>query len=129
DGGWSLGGEQSGHIIFRDLATTGDGILTGLQVLDAVKRSGHPLDELAATMTRLPQVLRNVSVPKRSDLDDAPALWGEVRAVEQELGDTGRVLIRPSGTEPLVRIMVEAASEEIATAAADRLSEALLASL
>src|SRR5207253_259938 len=87
EGGWSLGGEQSGHIVFRDLATTGDGILTGLQVLDAIKRAGGPLDELAAVMTRLPQVLRNIAVPRGGDLDNAAELWGEVRAVEEELGD------------------------------------------
>src|SRR5439155_2763245 len=125
EGGWSLGGEQSGHIIFRDLATTGDGILTGLQVLDAVKRGGRPLDELAAVMTRLPQVLRNVRVARRDGLDDATALWEEVRAVEAGLGETGRVLIRPSGTEPLVRVMVEAATEEMAETAADRLVAAV----
>jgi len=125
EGGWSLGGEQSGHVIFRDLATTGDGVLTGLQVLDAVKRSGQTLDELAAVMTRLPQVLRNVRVARRDGLEDATALWEEVRAVETGLGDTGRVLIRASGTEPLVRVMVEAATEEVAEAAADRLVSAV----
>ena len=102
-----------------------DGVLTGLQVLDAVKRSGQTLDELAAVMTRLPQVLRNVRVARRDGLEDATALWEEVRAVETGLGDTGRVLIRASGTEPLVRVMVEAATEEAAEAAADRLVSAV----
>ena len=121
EGAWSLGGEQSGHVIFRDLATTGDGLLTGLQVLDVVARSGRPLAELAAVMTRLPQVLRNVRVADRDGLDSAEALWSEVREAEAALGDRGRVLIRPSGTEPLVRVMVEAPTAEDAEAVAARL--------
>jgi len=121
EGAWSLGGEQSGHVIFRDLATTGDGLLTGLQVLDVVARSGRPLAELAAVMTRLPQVLRNVRVADRDGLDGAEALWSDVREAEAELGDRGRVLIRPSGTEPLVRVMVEAPTAEDAEAVAARL--------
>jgi phosphoglucosamine mutase len=121
-GGFSLGGEQSGHVIFRDKATTGDGILTGLQLVDAVARSGRPLSELTAVMTRLPQVLQNVKVADRNALAGADALWREVAAVEQELGGRGRVLLRPSGTEPLVRVMVEAPTEEEAAAAASRLA-------
>jgi phosphoglucosamine mutase len=122
-GGWSLGGEQSGHVIFPDLATTGDGLLTGLQLLDVVRRAGRPLAELAAqAMTRLPQVLRNVRVADREGLAGAGAVWDEVRVVEAELGDRGRVLLRPSGTEPLVRVMVEAAEAAVAEAAAERLA-------
>jgi len=121
EGAWSLGGEQSGHVIFRDLATTGDGLLTGVQVLDVVARSRRPLAQLAAVMTRLPQVLRNVRVADRDGLDAAEALWSEVREVEAELGDHGRVLIRPSGTEPVVRVMVEAPTPEDAEAVATRL--------
>lgn len=126
-GGWSLGGEQSGHVIFRDLATTGDGLLTGLQVLDVVARSGRPLADLAQTaMTELPQVLHNVRVADRD-----PALLehlaGEIAAVEAELGDHGRVLVRPSGTEPLVRVMVEAETADRAEAAARRIARAVLA--
>jgi phosphoglucosamine mutase len=124
-GGWSLGGEQSGHVIFADLATTGDGTLTGLQVLDVVARTGRPLAELAAVMTRLPQVLRNVRVTHRDALDGSERVAAEVAAVESELGDHGRVLIRPSGTEPLVRVMVEAPTAEVAAAAADRLVAAV----
>jgi len=115
--------------VFRDLATTGDGILTGVQVLDTMVRSGRPLAELAAVMTRLPQVLRNVQVADRDGLDHAEQLRAEVRAVESELGDRGRVLIRPSGTEPVVRVMVEAASAERAEQAADRLCSAVLTAL
>ena len=128
-GGYSLGGEQSGHIILRDLATTGDGILTGLHLLDVLKRSGRNLADLSsAAMTRLPQVLHNVKVADRGALDTADELWAEVAAVEDELGEMGRVLIRPSGTEPVVRVMVEAPSHDVAEAAAQRLIDALRAS-
>jgi phosphoglucosamine mutase len=111
-GGFSLGGEQSGHVIFRDLATTGDGILTGLQVLDVMVRSGRRLADLAAVMTRHPQVLRNVPVGSSRSLDDASEIWDEVRAAEERLGRDGRVLVRASGTEPVVRVMVEAVTLE-----------------
>jgi phosphoglucosamine mutase len=127
--GWSLGGEQSGHIIFRDLATTGDGLLTGVQVLDLVCRSGRPLAELAGVMERMPQVLRNVRVADRDGLEEAASLWEEVRAVEALLGDRGRVLVRPSGTEPVVRVMVEAPTREAADAAAERLCAAIARAL
>jgi phosphoglucosamine mutase len=121
NGGFSLGGEQSGHVIFRDLATTGDGLLTGLQLLDALARARRPLSQLAAAaMTRLPQVLRNVTVARREPglLD---ALAPDIAAAEAELGDHGRVLVRASGTEPLVRVMVEAPDESQAEATAARL--------
>jgi len=125
-GGWCLGGEQSGHVIFRDLATTGDGVLTGLQLLDAVVRQGRPLAELAAeAMTRLPQVLRNVPVSRPRGLADAAAVWDEVKAVERGFGDRGRVVLRGSGTEPLVRVMVEAPTHAEAEAAASRLADAV----
>jgi phosphoglucosamine mutase len=121
----SIGGEQSGHVIFPDLATTGDGTLTGLQLLDVVRRSGRPLAELAdEAMTQLPQVLENVRVGRATaDLVDAVA--AEVAAVEADLGPRGRVLLRPCGTEPLVRVMVEAPTAEQARAAADRLVAAV----
>jgi phosphoglucosamine mutase len=120
-GAWSLGGEQSGHVIFRQLATTGDGILTAVQVSDLVRRTGRPLHELCASaMRRLPQVLVNVPVdaPVPGLLDAlAPAL----AAAEAALGEEGRVLVRPSGTEPLVRVMVEAADQVAAEEVAARL--------
>ena len=120
-----LGGEQSGHVIFRDLATTGDGLLTALQVLDVMVRSGRSLADLAGeAMTRLPQVLHNVRVAER-DPAVAERLAGPIASVEARLGDHGRVLVRPSGTEPLVRVMVEAPTEEEAKAAADELVEAV----
>ncbi|HYT38290.1 MAG TPA: phosphoglucosamine mutase [Acidimicrobiia bacterium] len=128
-GGFSLGGEQSGHIIFGDLATTGDGLLSGLVLLDVLARSGRPLSELASVVVKLPQVLRNVRVADRAGLPAAAAFWAEVAAVEAELDGSGRVLVRPSGTEPLVRIMVEAATEEAAEGYTGRLGAALTAAL
>jgi len=124
-GGAVLGGEQSGHVIFRDLATTGDGILTGLQLLEVVARTGRPLAELAAVMTHSPQLLRNVRVAVRRPLEEVPELGAEVDAVAAELGDQGRVLVRPSGTESLVRVMVEALDAADAEAACDRLCAAV----
>jgi phosphoglucosamine mutase len=120
-----LGGEQSGHVIFSDLATTGDGILTGLVLLDIMARTGRALSDLAAVVTKFPQVLRNVVVADRAGLAGAEPFWAEVRSVEADLGDAGRVLVRPSGTEPLVRIMVEAATVDAAEACASRLEAAL----
>jgi phosphoglucosamine mutase len=120
-GNLSLGGEQSGHVVFADLATTGDGLLTAVQLLDVVARSGRPLEELAdGAMTRLPQVLHNVRVATKG-MDLTELLSTDIAAVEAELGDHGRVLVRGSGTEPLVRVMVEAPTHEQAEAAADRL--------
>jgi len=129
EGGWSLGGEQSGHVIFRDLATTGDGLLTGLQVLDVMARTGRSLADLASVMTRLPQVLRNVRVAHRDGLEGAEPFWAEVRSAEADLGGAGRVLVRSSGTEPLVRVMVEAPTPEAAEGTAERLCAALAAAL
>jgi phosphoglucosamine mutase len=121
--GATFGGEQSGHIIFSDLATTGDGLLTAVQLLDVVCRSRRPLTELAAeSMTRLPQVLRNVRVPAPvADLE--ARLRPAVTRIEATLGGRGRVLIRPSGTEPLVRVMVEAPTEREAADLAQELAE------
>jgi len=125
DGGYSLGGEQSGHVIFADLATTGDGLLTAVQLLDVVNRTREPLGALAdAAMARLPQVLRNVRIDA-GGIDVGAAMADDITAVEAELGDHGRVLIRASGTEPLVRVMVEAPTAEAAEAAADRLVSAV----
>lgn len=116
-----LGGEQSGHIVFAEHATTGDGLLTGLRVADLVARSGKPLSTLASGMHRVPQVLVNVRVQKRVDVGGSAALGAAVREVERELGETGRVLVRGSGTEPLVRIMIEADEQAAADGAAARL--------
>jgi phosphoglucosamine mutase len=125
DNGLSLGGEQSGHIICADLATTGDGTLTGLLLLDVMARSRRSLSALAGVVKRLPQVLRSVRVADSARLEAAPALRDVLRAVEADLGADGRVLVRPSGTEPVVRVMVEAPTTEVANAAADRLAAAV----
>jgi phosphoglucosamine mutase len=122
-GGYSLGGEQSGHVIMSQYATTGDGILTALHVLGRMAHQRRPLKELAAVMTRLPQVLVNVDGVDKARTDDDAVLAAAVAEAEAELGDTGRVLLRPSGTEALVRVMVEAATAEQAQAVADRLAD------
>jgi phosphoglucosamine mutase len=121
-GGYSLGGEQSGHVIFHDRASTGDGLVTGLILLDVVARSGHPLSVLAAaSMTQLPQVLVNVRVSRQVP-DIAELLATEIHEAGRALGATGRILVRTSGTEPLVRVMVEASTEELARSTADELA-------
>ncbi|MFB9889423.1 phosphoglucosamine mutase [Planobispora takensis] len=121
-GGHNLGGEQSGHVLMLDHATTGDGLLTSLHLLSAVVREGRPLAELASVMTRLPQVLINVKGVDRAKAS-VPELAAAVAGAEEELGETGRVLIRPSGTEPMIRVMVEAASAEQAEQLANRLAD------
>ena len=129
-GGYSLGGEQSGHVIFSSHATTGDGLLTALVLLDVVQRSGKPLSQLARdAMTQLPQVLVNVPVTPGSQHGAHALIADEVDRWAAELGDTGRILVRPSGTEPLVRIMVEAPSAEVAEEVAGSLRDALLAAI
>jgi len=119
--GLSLGGEQSGHVIMTEFATTGDGILTGLHLVAEMARTGKPLDELAAVMTVYPQILVNVRGVDHHALGSDDVIADAVRAAEAELGETGRVLLRPSGTEPMVRVMVEAADQ----ATADRLAHSL----
>jgi phosphoglucosamine mutase len=121
-GRYSLGGEQSGHVIFHDRATTGDGLVTGLILLDVVARSGRSLGTLAAeSMTQLPQVLVNVRVSRQVP-DIAELLAAEIDEAGRALGSTGRILVRTSGTEPLVRVMVEASTEALARSTADRLA-------
>jgi phosphoglucosamine mutase len=121
--GLALGGEQSGHIVFRHRATTGDGVLSGLLLADLLVRSGRSLPELAdGLMEQLPQMLVNVRVADADRLSAAAPVWAAVREAEARLGDTGRVLLRPSGTEPLVRVMVEAATEDEATEVAQSLA-------
>jgi len=131
EGGFVLGGEQSGHVIFRHLATTGDGLLTAVHLLDVVRRSGRPLAELASVVRRLPQVLLNVRVAgaAKEALAASDEVQAAVAAVEAELAGRGRVLLRPSGTEPLVRVMVEAPSDDQAHAAADRLADVVRSAL
>ena len=125
EGRFVLGGEQSGHIILLDHATTGDGLLTSLHLLATVASRGQPLGELAKVMTRYPQVLINVPGVDKVLVASSPQLADAVRAAEAELGDSGRVLVRPSGTERAVRVMVEA----VDPAQADRLAQALAAAV
>lgn len=122
-GGFVLGGEQSGHVILTDFATTGDGTLTGLQLLARMAETGKPLAELAGVMVKLPQVMINVNDVDKTRVSDSLELTQAVKEAEAELGETGRVLLRPSGTEQLVRVMVEAESSDVAQRIAERLAE------
>lgn len=105
--GYNLGGEQSGHLIFMDYNTTGDGLISGLQVLGLMKRTGLPLSELARCMTAVPQVLLSIRVKQKRDLAQVPELQRAIQESQAKLNGAGRVLVRYSGTEPLLRIMVE----------------------
>ncbi|GAA3143947.1 phosphoglucosamine mutase [Streptomyces echinatus] len=127
--GYALGGEQSGHVIILDHATTGDGTLTGLLLAARVAETGRSLRDLASVMERLPQVLINVPDVDRSRVRTSADLAAAVAEAERELGETGRVLLRPSGTEPLVRVMVEAADIEQARSVAGRLADAVKSAL
>jgi phosphoglucosamine mutase len=120
---YNLGGEQSGHVIMRDNANTGDGLLTALQLLAEVKRSGQTLQELSRVMVRFPQVLINVKNVAKERLSTSIAISDAVKAAEDELGSNGRVLLRASGTEPLVRVMVEAQSDAVAQSVATKLAQ------
>ncbi|HUQ57873.1 phosphoglucosamine mutase [Lentzea sp.] len=122
-GGYSLGGEQSGHVVLPAHATTGDGLLTALRLMARMAETGKPLADLASVMRRLPQVLINVKVSDKAAVAKAASVSEAVASVEAELGDTGRVLLRPSGTEQLVRVMVEATSHDQAESAARRLAD------
>lgn len=121
----SLGGEQSGHVVFADRATTGDGLLTALQLLGRVAGSGVPLAELAGVLHRLPQVLLNVPVADKARVAEAAAVRAAVEAAAAELGNDGRVLLRPSGTEQIVRVMVEAPTQQLADTIAHRVAAAV----
>ncbi|MRV73915.1 phosphoglucosamine mutase [Duganella sp. FT92W] len=127
--GWILGGEGSGHLLATDKHTTGDGIISALQVLSALKRSGKSLEDCAADLVLFPQSLINVRVQAGFDWQSNPAVVAEKEAVERELGDTGRVLIRASGTEPLIRVMVEARDAQAAVTYARRIADKVEARL
>ncbi len=121
-GGYNLGGEQSGHLVFIDHSTTGDGMVAALQVLTIMRRTGTPLSRLAAVMTRLPQVMRSVAVARREPIDQLPNLVRVIKSVQDELRDRGRVLVRYSGTEAKIRVMVECEDESRASAYVEQIS-------
>jgi len=121
----ALGGEQSGHILLPHLATTGDGLLTALVVLDLIARSGKTIDELTADLKVFPQVIVNVEVRERKPLESIPTVAAAILAAEEALKDTGRVVIRYSGTEPLARVMIEAESEAVMRLHADAIAGAI----
>jgi phosphoglucosamine mutase len=125
----ALGGEQSGHILLPHLATTGDGLLTALVVLDLIARSGKTIDELTADLQVFPQVIVNVKVRERLPLESIPAVAAAIHAAEEDLKDSGRVVIRYSGTEPLARVMIEAESEEAMKLHANAIADAIRSEL
>lgn len=129
EGGYVLGGEQSGHMILLEHNSTGDGLMTACQFLAAVRRSEKPVEEAIKVMTRFPQTLINVRVKDKHALDGNEAIWGAVRAAEEAMGDSGRVLVRTSGTEPLVRVMVEAETQDVADAHARTIADVVEAQL
>jgi len=125
----ALGGEQSGHILLPHLATTGDGLLTSLVVLDLIARSGKSIDELTADLKVFPQVIVNVKVREKKPLDGFPAIVAAIQAANEELKDSGRVVIRYSGTEALARVMIEAESEQAMHHHADAIADTIRAEL
>jgi len=127
--GAALGGEQSGHIIFSGRSTTGDGLLTALLLLDVVHRSGKTLAELTADLKTFPQVIVNVHVREKRPLDQIPEVAAAITAAEKQLADSGRVVIRYSGTEALARVMIEAESEPLMRHHADTIAAAIRAEL
>ena len=126
-GAFTLGGEQSGHIVMPAFGTTGDGILTGLRLMSRMAQTGSSLATLAAPMRTMPQVLINVQVADKATVAQAPAVQSAVAEAEAELGDTGRILLRPSGTEQIVRVMVEAPDEDTARQVAHRVARSVSA--
>ncbi len=119
--GYSFGGEQSGHLIFLDHITTGDGILAALQLLAIMKKRGQPLSELATVMESFPQILKNVRTATRMKVDDIPGFPEAIKKCEERLGKSGRILVRPSGTEPVIRVMVEGQDKGMIDEIADEL--------
>ena len=122
---YNFGGEQSGHLVFLKHNTTGDGILGALQLLVAMKKKEQPISELSKIMERFPQVLKNVTTREKIALDQIPGFAAKVTSLEKELGNKGRILVRPSGTEPVIRVMVEGENEEKIENIADELCEVI----
>ena len=127
--GWNLGGESSGHIICNHVTTTGDGVVSALQVLLALRNSGKKLAEARRGMHKFPQVMINVRACQKFDLADHPVISQAVRQTEEKLGSEGRVLLRPSGTEPVVRVMVEGADARVVKPLATELAAVVEAAL
>ena len=125
EGGYVFGGEQSGHIVFLEESTTGDGLLAALQVLSVMVREGRSLSELAKIMTRYPQVLLNFPVARKLPIDSLPSVQAAIAKVEKALGQDGRVLVRYSGTEAKARVMIEGTDENTIRAYADDIAECL----
>ena len=123
--GYNFGGEQSGHIIFLDYNTTGDGLITALQVVSLMKKSGKPLEALASCMTVYPQVLVNVKVSQRKELKEIRGFSDHLSSIEGKLDGNGRVLVRYSGTEPLIRIMLEGEDRGVIHSMANELAETI----
>ena len=124
--GYNFGGEQSGHLVFLDVNTTGDGIVAGLRVLAVMVQEGKPLSELASVMERTPQVLVNVRVGRKRPIDELDSVKQLIAAVERKLGDEGRVLVRYSGTEPKARVMIEGPDEAAIRADAEEIAQAIV---
>jgi phosphoglucosamine mutase len=120
--GYNLGGEQSGHVVLFDYNTTGDGLLTAIQLLNVMKQTGKPLSELAAPVTTYPQKLVNIKVADKKQALSNPAIQSAIETVEKEMAGDGRVLVRPSGTEPLLRVMAEAPTVEAVGQYVDRIA-------
>ena len=127
EGGYVLGGEQSGHIVFLNLNTTGDGLLSAVQLLAVMKETGKPLSELAAQVTIFPQKLVNIRVRDKHTVMDEPAVKAVIEAVEAEMNGDGRILVRPSGTEPLLRVMAEASTDEKVSRYVDTIADVIRA--
>ena len=125
--GCRLGGEQSGHIIISKYATTGDGILTSLKIMEVMLAKKQKLSELTKDLTIYPQVLKNVRVKSKPEAQNDPAVQAAVKAAEAELGDSGRILVRESGTEPVIRVMVEANSQELCQKCVDDVVKVIIA--
>lgn len=124
-GGYNLGGEQSGHLIFLDYNTTGDGVLSALQVLAVMKREEKKLSEMATIMKTFPQVLLNVPVPKKRDPQQIPEVASLIKKIQKKLSDRGRILVRPSGTENLIRVMAEGENARDISAYAEEIAECI----
>jgi phosphoglucosamine mutase len=124
--GFNLGGEQSGHIVFLDYNTTGDGLLSGIQLMSVMKETGKTLSELTSEIEEYPQKLVNIKVSDKNGAMDVPAIKAVIEEVEQEMSGDGRVLVRPSGTEPLLRVMAEAPTKEKVDYYVDKISKIVI---